>query len=277
MEKETTTNSINELEDEGTLDKIRYFKGSFQDLKDMMDKKAKQNTNAMDEVEYEYPNPRKATGTSPVYQTFGIVNNPNKLHEMKNIKPFEEFNEGQAYVMGFGAPAYGGGVGGGGAPAGYGMGWPDYRSYTGYTMTPVMGVVDTLTETLVKEAEGYDKNDNPEHTAESYLKEAKQCINEGLKRCYEKYETVDESLDESELYEEFDAAAKTQVIKDRTARNQKSMEMAKIKGDKEGEKMYQMKLQIDQLDLQKTKLKGDVAKIQGERQAQREKIKAIAK
>jgi hypothetical protein len=55
------------------------------------------------------------------------------------------------------------------------------------------------------------------------------------------------------------------------------MEMAKIKGDKEGEKMYQMKLQIDQLDLQKTKLKGDVAKIQSARQAQREKIKAIAK
>jgi hypothetical protein len=186
----------------------------------------------------------------------------------------------EAYVMGFGAPTYSGGSGGNAAPAGYGMGWPDYRSYTGYTMAPVMGVVNTLTETLVKEAEEYDKNDNPEHTAVSYLKEAKACINEGLKDCYKKYEVVDESLDvedESELYEEFDAAAKTQVVKDRTARNQKSMEMAKIKGDKEGDKMYKIKLQIDQLDLQKTKLKGDVAKIQSARQAQREKIKAIAK
>lgn len=279
MENTTNNDKLNELEDEATLDKIRYFKGSFQDLKDVMDKKAKQNTNAMDEVDYEYPNPRKAKGTSPVYQTFGIVNDPNKLHEMKNIKAFEEFNEGEAYVLGFGPPSYNGGSGGA-APAGYGMGWPDYRSYTGYTMAPVMGVVNNLTETLVKEAEGYDKNDNPEHTAASYLKEAKKCIDEGLKECYEKYEVVDESLDiedESELYEEFDAAAKMQVIKDRTARNQKSMEMAKIKGDKEGEKMYQMKLQIDQLDMQKTKLKGDVSKIQDGRKAQREKIKAIAK
>jgi hypothetical protein len=262
-----------ELEDESTLDKIRYFKGSFQDLKDIMDKKAKQNTNAFDDVDYEYPNPRKAKGTSPVYQTFGVVNNP-KLHEMKNIKHFKEFNE-DYYVMGFGAP---GGMGqpgsGGAAPAGYGMGWPDYRSYTGYTMTPIMGVVDSLKETLEKEAELYDKNDNPEHTAKSYLKEAKRCISEGLKSCYEKYEASD---DDDEIYEAYDAAAKAQVIKERTLRNQKNLASAKVRGDAEGVKMYQMKIQIDQLDLQKAKLKGEVSKIQDVRKVQRDKIKAIRK
>jgi hypothetical protein len=263
------------LEDESTLDKIRYFKGSFQDLKDMMDRKAKKDTNAMDEVEYQYPNPRKAKGTSPVYQTFGIVNNPNKVYEMKNIKPFDSFNEGEYYVMGFGAPTYT--QGGGAAPAGYGLGWPDYRSYTGYTMTPVMGVVSTLTNTLGKEAESYDENENPEHTAGSYLKEAHSCIMSGLKECYEKYGVTEDIYESEELYELYDAAAKTQIIKDRNVRNQKGLEMAKLKGDKTGEKMYQMKLQLDQIDLQKAKLKGEISKIQDERAKQREKIQSIGK
>jgi hypothetical protein len=261
----TDSDNINELEDEATLDKIRHFKGSFQDLKNLMDKKAQHNTNAMDDVDYKYPNSKKAKGTSPVYQTFGIVNNPNKLHEMKNIKPFEEFNEGEAYVMGFGAPAYGGS-----SVPGYGLGWPDYRSYTGYTMTPVMGIVDSLKEILMQEAEAYEKNDNPEHTATSYLKEAKNCIAEGLKDCYEQY-----NMSESEIYEEYDVAGKTQIIKDRNTRNQKSIQMAKLKGDKTGEKMFQLKLQIDQIDLEKAKLKGEVSKIQDEKRAQREKIKSL--
>jgi hypothetical protein len=267
-----------ELEDEGTLDKIRYFKGSFQDLKNLVDKKAKQNTNAMDEVEYEHPQKRKAKGTSPVYQTFGIVNNPNKVYEMKNLKTFDGFNEGEYYVMGFGSPTYGGG--GGAAPAGYGLGWPDYRSYTGYTMSPVMGVVSTLTETLSKEAEMYEKDEDPGHTAPSYLKEAHKCIMEELKGCYDRHGVAEEMWEsemwESELYE-FDAAKKTQVIKDRNTRNQQRMQMAKVKGDKQGEKMYQLKLQIDQIDLQKTKLKDEISKISAERRAQREKIQSIAK
>jgi predicted nucleic acid-binding Zn-ribbon protein len=82
-------------------------------------------------------------------------------------------------------------------------------------------------------------------------------------------------LDESQIYEEYDVAGKTQVIKDRNVRNQKSMQMAKLKGDKTGEKMYQLKLQIDQIDLQKAKLKGEVSKIQDERKAQRDKIKSL--
>lgn len=256
-----------ELEDEATLDKIRYFQGSFQDLKNIMDKKAKKDTNAMDEVEYLYPQKRTAKGTSPVYQTFGIVNNPNKVYEMKNIKPFEAFNEKEYLSMGFGAPSGMGGSVTGGAPAG---------SYTGYTMTPVMGVVSTLTETLGNEAETYDKNDNPDHTASSYLKEAHKCIMEELKGCYDRY-GVAEEMWESEIYEEFDAAKKSQVIKDRNARNQKGLEMAKVKGDKQGEKFYQLKLQIDQLDVQKTKLKDEVSKIADERRKQREKIQSIAK
>jgi hypothetical protein len=270
MEKKTDITRVNEnLEDEATLDKIRYFKGSFQDLKNIMDKKAKQNTNAMDDVDYEYPSPRKAKGTSPVYQTFGVVNSPNKLHEMKNLKSFEGFNEGEYYAMGFGAPSFSGGAGGS-SPAGYGLGWPDYRSYTGYSMAPVMGIVTTLKETLEKEAEAYDKDEDPEHTASSYLKEASKCVAEGLKSCYEKYE-----INESEIYEEYDVAGKTQIIKDRNVRNQKSMQMAKLKGDKTGEKMFQLKLQIDQIDLQKAKLKGEVSKIQDERKAQRDKIKSL--
>lgn len=271
MEKKTDITRVNEnLEDEATLDKIRYFKGSFQDLKDIMDKKAKENTNAMDDIDYEHPNPRKAKGTSPVYQTFGIVNNPNKLHEMKNLKSFEGFNEGEYYAIGFGAPSFS--AGSGSAPASYGLGFADYRSYTGYSMAPVMGVVTTLKETLEAEAEAYEKDEDPEHTASSYLKEASKCVSEALKGCYEKYDIYES---DSELYEEYDVAGKTQIIKNRNVRNQKALQMAKLKGDKTGEKMHQLKLQIDQIDLQKAKLKGDVSKIQDERKVQRDKIKSL--
>lgn len=292
MDNKTNTPEPSEgLEDQEKLDKIRYFKGSFQDLKDIMDKKAKENTNAMDEVDYKYPQERKGKDTSPVYQTYGIVNNPKKVYEMKNIKPFEEFNEGEYYVAGFGAPAYGGAM-----PAGYGLAWPDYRSYTGYSMEPVMGIVGGLNECLEQEAMTYENNDNPDHTAKSYLKEAHKCIMEKLNECYEKHgvneyvqditqnapvnvSAVPESYDyeSDELDEAYDAAKKTQVIKDRNVRNQKSMEMAKVKGDKTGEEMYKMKIQVDQLDMQKAKLKGEISKIQDERKAQREKIQQISK
>jgi hypothetical protein len=91
-----------------------------------------------------------------------------------------------------------------------------------------------------------------------------------IDRFHKKYE-----INESEIYEEYDVAGKTQIIKDRNVRNQKSMQMAKLKGDKTGEKMFQLKLQIDQIDLQKAKLKGEVSKIQDERKAQRDKIKSL--
>lgn len=266
--------SVNEnLEDEATLDKIRYFKGTFQDLKTMMDKKAKKNTNAMDDIQYKYPNPRKATGTSPVYQTFGIVNNP----KMKNLHTFESFNE-DYYVMGFGAP---GGMGqpgsGGSSPAGYGLGWPDYRSYTGYAMTPVAGVVNELSDILSKEATSYDMNENPEHTKKSYLKEAHSYIISELKKCYKKNGISDDfELNEEDLFE-FDATRKNQTIKERNNRNKKRLEVAKAKGDKKGQELYQLKIELDQLDFQKTELKDEINKLQKIRSNEREKIKQLSK
>jgi len=267
--------TMEKLEDEATLDKIRYFKGTFQDLKSLMDKKANHNTNAMDDIEYKYPNKRKATGTSPVYQTFGIVNNPNKKNKMKNLHTFESFNE-EYYVMGFGAP---GGMGqpGSGTSSGYGLGWPDYRSYTGYTMTPVMGIINELSDTLSNEAESYDLNENPQHTKESYLKEAHSYIISGLRNCYVKNGIEDSNWVNEEDIFEFDAVKKTKIITDRNIRNQKGLEASKVKGDKEGQKLYQLKLKIDQLDLQKTKLKDEVSKIQGVRRNNREKIKQISR
>jgi hypothetical protein len=64
------------LDSDETLQDIRHFKGSFKEFKDWFDKKAGANTNAYDDVEFEYPVKRKAYNTQPVYQTFGIVNVP---------------------------------------------------------------------------------------------------------------------------------------------------------------------------------------------------------
>lgn len=48
---------------------------------------------------------------------------------------------------------------------------------TGYNMNAIVGPVTELVNCVANEAYVYDSNENPEHTAESYAKEAKQYIN----------------------------------------------------------------------------------------------------
>ena len=56
---------------------------------------------------------------------------------------------------------------------------------TGYSMTPIAGVVESCSNHVAEQANKYESNDNDNHTAESYMKEAKDHVNESMDRAYE--------------------------------------------------------------------------------------------
>jgi len=56
---------------------------------------------------------------------------------------------------------------------------------TGYSMTPIAGVVESCANHVAEQAGKYESNDNDDHTAESYMKEAKKHVNESMDRAYE--------------------------------------------------------------------------------------------
>ena len=61
-------------------------------------------------------------------------------------------------------------------------------------MTPIAGVVESCSNHVAEQANMYETNDNDDHTAESYLKEAKKHINESMDRAYESYGSMDEAM-----------------------------------------------------------------------------------
>jgi hypothetical protein len=65
---------------------------------------------------------------------------------------------------------------------------------TGYNMDAIVGPVMHLGNCVAKEAQAYETNDNPEHTAESYIKEAKKHINEKIDEACESYSAMSEAM-----------------------------------------------------------------------------------
>jgi len=92
---------------------------------------------------------------------------------MKQIKKFSDFINEELVAVGFGPSTL--------APYSIGSGYPT----TGYSMTPISFKVDDLGSSVANEALAYEGNENPDHTAESYLKEAKKYINDKLDEIYE--------------------------------------------------------------------------------------------
>lgn len=245
------------LQNQETLDNIRYFKGSFEEFKKMMDKKAGANTNAYDDTEAEYPKKKKLTGSQPVYQTFDIVNNPNEVHEMKNIKSFDTYNQNsnEDYVgFGFGAPST--------YNASYGIGY-SMGQYDGYNLQGIVMHLDNLGKGLEDGAEDHENNEDPEQSAKGFLKRAHAEIKKRLKDIYNKFNTSREEIEEdNDLMEDFDALKKMQTIKDRNERNKKRLEMARAKGNKMSEQIYKLRMQLDKIDMEKTKLKEQIQRLQ---------------
>jgi len=98
---------------------------------------------------------------------------------MSKIPEFDKFNE-TIVAAGFGQMGINNFALGGATPQ------------TGYSMTPIAGVVESCSNHVAQEANAYETNDNDEHKANSYLKEAKKHINEAIDKAYESYSTTNE-------------------------------------------------------------------------------------
>ena len=100
---------------------------------------------------------------------------------MSKIPEFDKFNE-TVVAAGFGQMGINNFALGGATPQ------------TGYSMTPISGVVESCSNHVAEQANMYETNDNDDHTAESYMKEAKKHINEAMDEAYESYKATNEAM-----------------------------------------------------------------------------------
>ena len=100
---------------------------------------------------------------------------------MSKIPEFDKFNE-TIVAAGFGQMGINNFALGGATPQ------------TGYSMTPISGVVESCSNHVAEQANMYETNDNDDHAAESYMKEAKKHINEAMDEAYESYKATNEAM-----------------------------------------------------------------------------------
>ena len=102
---------------------------------------------------------------------------------MKTIPNFEKFDVNETVTaVGFGMNGINNYGLGGGTPQ------------TGYSMGAIAGVVESCSNHVAEQAKMYESNDNDNHTAEAYMKEAKKHINEAMDNAYENYSSMDEAM-----------------------------------------------------------------------------------
>ena len=64
---------------------------------------------------------------------------------------------------------------------------------TGYNMDAIVGPVEQCSNHVAEQANSYESNDNAEHTAKAYIKEAKKHINDKIDEACENYSAMSES------------------------------------------------------------------------------------
>jgi len=100
---------------------------------------------------------------------------------MNKIPNFEKFDVNEAIVAaGFGMNNIQNFGLGGGTPQ------------TGYSMSPVVGTINTSVNAIGAQAHIYETNDNSDHTAKGYIAEAKKHVNESIDKAYESCKAMDE-------------------------------------------------------------------------------------
>jgi hypothetical protein len=100
---------------------------------------------------------------------------------MSKIPNFEKFDVNEAIVAaGFGMNNMQNFGLGGGTPQ------------TGYSMSAIAGTVGTSATAIGNQANEYEMNENDNHTAQGYLEEAKNHINESIDKAYENCKSIDE-------------------------------------------------------------------------------------
>jgi hypothetical protein len=102
----------------------------------------------------------------------------------------------------------------------YSMGANTYAN-TGYNMNAIIGPVTEVGKCIAKEAYTYESDDDPNHTAESYIKEAKKHINNKIDEACEGYSQTNEKRDPQSIRKEYDDLKKMSVqsLRDRWSRS----------------------------------------------------------
>ena len=164
---------------------------------------------------------------------------------MSKVVSFKEFNNTNEDVI----------------VAGFG---PDYnRSFslstsipvTGYTMKPIVGYIKEMCNKAANEAYTYEKNDNPDHTAEGYLMELKEYVNKKLSETYESRKTLGEdfSVNEADEYK-FDPNETLERLERREEMNLKRFRAAQERQDNYAIEFYQLRIKIDKIEREKLKV-----------------------
>tara|TARA_R100001460_G_scaffold29040_7_gene57892 strand:- start:2777 stop:3076 length:300 start_codon:yes stop_codon:yes gene_type:complete len=94
---------------------------------------------------------------------------------MSRISKFKDFVAEDLVAVGFGPGAISPTIAGAGRPM------------TGYSLAPITVNLTKLGESVAEQACAYEANDNPKHSGDDYMLEAKNHINNKLDEMYEKY------------------------------------------------------------------------------------------
>jgi len=130
----------------------------------------------------------------------------------------------------------------------YSLGANTYAN-TGYNMDAIVGPIMEVGHCIVKEAYTYESDDNPNHTAESYIKEAKKHINSKIDEIYEGYNPITETSDY-----EYDPKEHADRLKRREEQNIQRYRAAQDRGDNYAIALYELKIKLDKIDFEKLKV-----------------------
>lgn len=130
---------------------------------------------------------------------------------------------------------------------------------TGYSMNAIVGPVMELGNRVASEAYAYEGDDNPDHKAESYIKEAKKHINKKIDEAYENYEPTNAAfesyvtIDEATDYE-YDPPVHAERLKRREEQNIERYRKAQDRQDNYAIALYELKIKMDMIDLERLKV-----------------------
>jgi len=125
---------------------------------------------------------------------------------------------------------------------------------TGYNMDAIVGPVNQCCSHVAEQANMYETNDNPDHTAEAYIKEAKKHINDKIDEAYENYSATNGYLTEAEDYE-FNPSEAAERLKKREKENIQRYRAAQDRGDNFAIELYSLRVKLDKMDLERLKVK----------------------
>lgn len=126
----------------------------------------------------------------------------------------------------------------------------DYSNIrTGYNMDAIVGPVMEIGKCIAEQAGLYESDENPNHTAESYIEEAKEYLNQKVDESCESYLMTSEANDN-----EYDPRAHAERLKRREEQNIQRYRAAQERGDNYAISLYELKIKLDKIDFEKLKV-----------------------